>query len=353
MSRRNDSGIIMIFVLWLLVILSMLTIGIARRTSVELTLTKHGIGRLKSKYCAIGGVVYAIDRIIHDSKSQRTSNKDSLYECGVDLDKKEAQEIFANIPMGEGRFDISYKGEERPAEIHYGLRDEEARINLNALTDGPEVYRVLQQLIMVFGHDEDTARTVAASVVDWRDENDDVFDRPYGAEDEYYETLPEPYPCKNRSFDSVSELLLVKGMTAAIFNDIKDYVTVFPQSGSFRVNLDTASEPVLKALARSWTGPKTNTDISQADSLAEKIVSYRRGPDDIDGTEDDPEVDAQEAGLTAPELILALLAENYRTRKSEYLRMEVTGTDDNSSVTTHISAVVKRSNLAIVEWHRE
>ena len=37
--------------------------------------------------------------------------------------------------------------------------------------------------------------------------------RAQGAEDDYYMSLPEPYHCKNAHFDSVDELLLVKGVT--------------------------------------------------------------------------------------------------------------------------------------------
>ena len=47
------------------------------------------------------------------------------------------------------------------------------------------------------------------SVFDWKDEDADVeFE---GAEDEYYLNLPTPYRCKNANFETVEELLLVKG----------------------------------------------------------------------------------------------------------------------------------------------
>jgi hypothetical protein len=52
------------------------------------------------------------------------------------------------------------------------------------------------------------------AVIDWRDSDDDPG--TYGAESEYYQTLPEPYEAKNDVYDSIEELLIVKGMTLDI-----------------------------------------------------------------------------------------------------------------------------------------
>jgi len=52
-------------------------------------------------------------------------------------------------------------------------------------------------------------------ILDWRDP-DSIYHRN-GAEDIYYLSLPEPYHAKNGPFDTMDELLWVKGMTADIF----------------------------------------------------------------------------------------------------------------------------------------
>jgi type II secretory pathway component PulK len=49
------------------------------------------------------------------------------------------------------------------------------------------------------------------SLLDWREK--DPSPRAQGAKDEYYTTLPHPYYTKQKPFDSVQELLLVKGFT--------------------------------------------------------------------------------------------------------------------------------------------
>jgi hypothetical protein len=51
---------------------------------------------------------------------------------------------------------------------------------------------------------------LAASIVDWRDP-DEVATDGGGAESEYYLLQPEPYYCKNAPFETLDELLLLKG----------------------------------------------------------------------------------------------------------------------------------------------
>ena len=50
---------------------------------------------------------------------------------------------------------------------------------------------------------------LAASIIDWRDEDSEIS--PGGAEDEYYLLLSEPYNCKNSELETVDEILLIKG----------------------------------------------------------------------------------------------------------------------------------------------
>jgi hypothetical protein len=52
---------------------------------------------------------------------------------------------------------------------------------------------------------------VADSILDFIDEDDEP--REYGAESEFYLSLPSPYEAKNAPLDSVEELLLVRGVT--------------------------------------------------------------------------------------------------------------------------------------------
>ena len=116
----------------------------------------------------------------------------------------------------------------RLAGIRYGLQDESARLNVNALlvleenSDGLMAVSSLgasgedelmtdnlavAMLMALPGMSEDTAD----AILDWIDEDDEP--RPFGAESEYYSGLPTPYEPANGPLQSVEELLLVRGVT--------------------------------------------------------------------------------------------------------------------------------------------
>ena len=94
------------------------------------------------------------------------------------------------------------------AGVRYGLEDESARINLNALTlaDSFTTNGGRTLLMSLPGMTED----VADSIMDWIDEDDET--REYGAEYDYYQSLDPPYSPKNGPLDTVEELLLIRGV---------------------------------------------------------------------------------------------------------------------------------------------
>ncbi|MEE2934423.1 MAG: type II secretion system protein GspK [Planctomycetota bacterium] len=119
--------------------------------------------------------------------------------------------------------------------IRFGLQDESARLNINTLTVLEENSEALSGLLtLVSAASEDTDDTVtsdniavtlllalpgmtediADAILDWLDEDEEP--RPFGAEVEYYSTLPTPYEPNNGPLQSVEELLLVRGVTPTL-----------------------------------------------------------------------------------------------------------------------------------------
>ena len=353
-KRRNNSGIILATVLWIVVILTILAVTLGRRTRVDVALTRNAVGKIKAKYIATAGLVYALDKIKQDSANPDTQGVDTLFKRGVALKEDQtAEEFFKDVAVGEGSFSIFFKEHKQgePPVIHYGFQDEESKIDLNGLT--PNNYKIMVHLITQFGHDEKIAETIASAIVDWIDAGDEVFNDPYGAEKDYYFGLEPAYACKNFPFDSIEEVRLVRAMTPEIFKDIKDYITIFPKEGRWLVNLDTASDVVLRAMARSLSGAASNTTVEDADALANKILDYRKGDDRMDGTEDDRLADVNEINLNAKEKILYLLMAQQQTKVSNYLRIFVKGRLDDGLAQSSLEAVISRSDLAVVYWRRE
>lgn len=124
------------------------------------------------------------------------------------------------------------------AGLRYGLQNESARLNLNVLPTLESGGAALTAVTALAGGSagpfgdsseldqqegaDNLARSlllalpgmteeVADSILDYLDDDDEP--RAYGAESEYYLSLPSPYEPKNGPLDSVEELLLVKGVT--------------------------------------------------------------------------------------------------------------------------------------------
>jgi general secretion pathway protein K len=136
------------------------------------------------------------------------------------------------VPLGTGHFS-------------YRLSDEEARLNLNSASPD-RVSRLFEAL----GVDKIERDTIIASIQDWRDPNEDH--RLNGAESEdTYLKLPVPYRSKNANFDSVNELLQIKGVTPPMLEGVDgkpglaDVVTVKTPG---QVNINTAGPLVMRAL---------------------------------------------------------------------------------------------------------
>ncbi len=353
-GAKDNSGTILIVVVWILVILTVLAVSLGKNTSLEISLTKHAVLKQKSRYLAWAGIMYAFGHIRKDSDDNLSAKEDTLYRCAVRLGQGgRPQDLFHKQSVGDGYFRVGYvqrlPGGER--EVYDGMSDEERKINLNALT--AQNIGILKNLVVGAGADEEQAKTVAFAMLDWKDADEALIQEAYGAEEDYYADLEKPYRPKNRAFDSKEELLLVRGMTPQLFEKLKDDVTVFPKQGGLRVNFNTASVAVLTAVADSLTGPLTATDSADARSLVQKIIACRMGEDGAEFTEDDRLVELAKLELNSKERVLFLGMSQFQTSRSEYIRIEAEGVSGARGVATKIDAVVYRKDLTVQYWHRD
>jgi general secretion pathway protein K len=145
--------------------------------------------------------------------------------------------------------------------------DESAKFNPNGLIDAygnvdSKKKIQLERLLTLLRHEPE----VIDAILDWLDPDDQR--RPFGAEREYYTALKAPYTPKNGPFDSLEEMLLIKGFVSSIFygTDVREglgkYLTVYSEG---KININTASLPVLMSLS-----PK----VDQA--MAQRVLDYRR-----------------------------------------------------------------------------
>lgn len=182
----------LIIVLWAVAALSVITTNFAFMVKTHVRIASNYANDAKLRAIARSGVESAIAALDAD-----LDPLDSLGEEWAD-----SEDLFAEHPVGAGFFTLTRDAADGESAVGYGMEDEASKVNL--LTATPEM------LIELEGMDE----TLVDALIDWQDEDSDAS--PNGAEHDYYESLPEPYFCKNASLDTVAELLLVRGFEPSV-----------------------------------------------------------------------------------------------------------------------------------------
>jgi len=249
-SKRNkraaiaEKGIALLMVLWVLTILMVLVLSFSFMTRTDTYATLSFMEGTERKLLAEAGIERGILELFY-----RNANKDQA----VTLEGHEVWRI-------DGR---SYKDQMGGGEYSVRIVDESGKININTLSDTNS--DILRNLLKNLGVPEEEANTIVDSILDWKDADD--LHHLNGAEDEYYMSLPTPYKAKNANFDTLEELLLVKGITAEILygnnekKGIIDLLTIYSKKG--QINVNAAPREVLMAI------PGITPEI------ADSIISFR------------------------------------------------------------------------------
>lgn len=187
----DNRGVILIALLWILTALSVLALSFSRESFVEVAVARNTRDLCDSYYIARAGMMATIYQL-----AQRRFNPPP----------KQLQLPGPPDPIDLGRVSGSFADGIYDVEI----QDESGKINLNLV--GEEQLRALIDFVGIEKPDSDI---ITDSVLDWRDP--DSNRRLNGAEDDYYQSLNPPYKAKNGRFESVEELLLVRGVSRDYF----------------------------------------------------------------------------------------------------------------------------------------
>lgn len=145
--------------------------------------------------------------------------------------------------------------------------DLQGRFNLRSLLRGgqPDEARKAQFVRLLDALDAvkpGQAEEIATAVIDWMDGNTEPG-FPGGAEDGVYLSKEQPYRTPNLLMVSVSELLLVQGVSAQIYAELEPLVAVHP--GDHRINVNTAPPAVLLSLSDKLTAAQVEALIKRRD----------------------------------------------------------------------------------------
>ncbi len=189
-STSKQSGIALVLVLWMLSLLVILAMGYSRMMRTESVLTANLVSTAQANALAEAGVSIAISELLNSSKLNPLKTDGTNYS----------------------KFHNQHK-------IDFKVRAESGKIDIN--TAQPEI---LQGLLESASTPEEDILPILHAILDWRDK--DNLKRAYGAEDADYEKDGYQYGTKDGDFNSIDELLLIKGVTLNVYNAIKGTLTV-------------------------------------------------------------------------------------------------------------------------------
>ncbi len=326
----GQEGIALFIVLWVLVLLSVIAGQFCYSMRSEVHMTRNLKDGLQAYYIAEAG----FNRTVYELLKPDTNKSEPDNEAS-----EESQEsVFRintdnqQVPYANGSFKIS-------------LGNESGKIDLNSAGA-----KMLGIMLNAFNLDIQDKDVIIDSIQDWRDK--DNLKRLNGAEDSYYESLDEPYGCKDGKFASVAELLLVKGVTSELFyggldavatvynnpNEGKDKTATGSRSSSrnqtSRININAAQEKMLLCLPL----------MDQA--LVDAITEFR--------SEKDFEKMSEFKEIVGPDVYKAV-GPYITLTTSKYYSIEVSGSVNGTNSNAIIGSVIHLDSgsdkgYSILEW---
>ena len=225
----NNRGVILLSVLWVVLVLSVISLSLAAAVRTEMSSSRGGFDSERAFFMARGAAEVMFQDLTMDG------------------------DLFAGSPVelvnGEYVFPFD------TGEVRVRLESGRGRIDINQASD-----MLLASMFDSLGVDQDTRNRLVDSILDWRDGDD--IPHLYGAEIADYDAGDGRRLPANGVFRFVDDILFVKGMTPEFFYGrlvldttsggfrrvpgVRELVTT--ESGTAQVNPNETSADVLRAL---------------------------------------------------------------------------------------------------------
>jgi type II secretory pathway component PulK len=243
----------LIVVLWGLFLLGLLALATSIGVSGRMEAARRLCDRLGARYAARAGVekskaILDLETNMWDALGERWANSPA---------------DFRDIACGEAVYSVYYPFEEADGKpvTNYGLRDEQARVDLN-LERSADVLAALFQI--AGGVSGERARDLASTIRKAIARSADAQSLWTASDTDWVGGMAPTGPLR-----SVHELLSIKGMDQVVFDRIRGHVTVY---GGQHVNINTADRVVLRSLLLRAGMPVTEETV---DTLVRKLLSFR------------------------------------------------------------------------------
>jgi len=255
---NKKKGSISVVVLWTLIMLGMLAMGLAFRSSLYIKAMNMVRKRSKAWIYAHNAVEVARFWLAQDTNRDIDGFQDT-WAIGID----EGDYIFKEHCKKDLCWEVSY---DQDGQKIYGIIDLDRFVNIKTAP-----HNLIMSAITVAGADEELARQLLNALLDYQDSDTTLKD---GGD--------EPENFKNAPILHMEELWLIPLFKkhAEITHNLFQICVV--KEGDWLVNANTAPRVVWEAIFLSC-----GASMQEAEQLGDIIVDYRTGKDGELGTDDD------------------------------------------------------------------
>ena len=239
---RERRAVILPVVLMILVLLGLLVAMFSFRVNADVAATQAIAFRTQTRLAAEAGVdrVKLLLRTARFDVDQWYNNPDQLHRIIVWMEDGDRGIWGTNDEFNEPRMAYRFSiVADDPTDfedlVRFGITDEASKLNINVASD-TQLLALVQRAL---GNETEQAdpKEIVDAIIDWRDADHTPRGEAGDTEGIYYRLLPKPYRVKNAPFDTVEELLLVKGVTPELL-----YGEDYDRNGLLTRNEDDGEE---------------------------------------------------------------------------------------------------------------
>jgi type II secretory pathway component PulK len=215
---RRRRGVILPIMLLVLALLGLMAAGTSFYVHADLSAARGGSHRLQARLAAESGLQKVMFKLRTDQTdvSLWYHNPEEYHRIIVWGSEATEQELGSPFEYPDDDFSPRYRFSivaddplDDEVRVRYGITDESSKLNINVATRNELLLLVGQ----VAGEDV-VVEEVVDALIDWRDA--DSVPGVAGEEGEVYARFNPPYAIKNAPFDTVEELLLVRGINGML-----------------------------------------------------------------------------------------------------------------------------------------
>lgn len=234
-SLKKQQGVVIVVALFIIAIVASLSYVMMARLERDIDRTNMLLHNQQAENYAQGSIAWAIDTLQTNAREQRPYKQ-------IDLLPATSPESTMN----------GYK-------IKSTIYDAQARFNLNSISN-KEQAEFFKRLITYFEPEmsQNDIADLTVALADW------INPQANEELEKYYAKLPKPYRPAHMLMQHASELRLVKGMTAKLYNMLQPYIVALPLADA-KMNVQTMPVELIANLS-------TTMDLK----TAQAVIAFRQ-----------------------------------------------------------------------------